>query len=94
MYVCMYICMYMCVYVYMYMYVCIIYWGNCLGKTSYPKREGELSGGIVRGIIHGGIVLHSYTACAIAPSMAQRRQYGLKSVGRGSGFKKLGNRGS
>src|SRR6218665_1355066 len=47
-YVCGYVCMCMCVYAYMYMYVCIIYWGNCPGEMSYPKREGELSEGIVR----------------------------------------------
>src|SRR6218665_1524006 len=55
-YVCVYVCMYMyvCVYAYMCMYLCITYWGNCPGEMSYPKREGELSGGncpgrIVRG---------------------------------------------
>src|SRR6218665_2276013 len=44
-YVCMYVCMYMCVYAYMYMYVCIIYGGIVRWEMSYPKREGELSGG-------------------------------------------------
>ena len=48
MYVCMYVYVCMCVYAYMYMYVCIIY-GELIVRVemSYPKREGELFGGIV-----------------------------------------------
>src|SRR6218665_2082672 len=68
-YVCVYVCMYVCVCVCMHtcvcMYVCITYWGrNCPGEMSYPKREGELSGGVIvrgncpAGIIQGRIVLH------------------------------------
>jgi len=46
---------YVCVYAYMCMYVCITYWGGIvLGEMSYPKQEGELSGGNCP----GGIVLH------------------------------------
>src|SRR6218665_3044948 len=75
MYVCICMCVYVCVYVYMYvyvrvyaymcMYVCVTYWGDCSGEMSYPKREGELSGGNCPGgncpgggIVQGGIVLH------------------------------------
>src|SRR6218665_1836051 len=58
MFVCMYVCMYICVYAYMYMYVCIIHmyvgWGIVRGEMSYPKWEGELSGGELSGRIVRG----------------------------------------
>src|SRR6218665_3457542 len=43
MHVCMYVyvCMHSCIHV----YVCIIHVGKYPGEMSYPKREGELSGG-------------------------------------------------
>src|SRR6218665_3446449 len=62
MYVCIYMCVcmcvYICLYVCMYVYECVcirVYvcmhniLGNCPGGMSSPKREGELSRGIVRG---------------------------------------------
>src|SRR6218665_1208439 len=59
MYVCMYVCICMCVYMYVcvcvfvciHVYVCMhnILEGIARGEMSYPKREGELSRGIVRG---------------------------------------------
>ena len=61
MYVCMYVCI--CMHICMYVYVCVcihVYvcmhniWGNCLGGMSYPKREGELSGGKCPGELSGG----------------------------------------
>src|SRR6218665_2362462 len=68
-YVCMYVyvCSYVCMYVCMYVYVCVcIHLYVCMhnilgelsgGEMSSPKREGELSGGvIVRGELSGGIV--------------------------------------
>src|SRR6218665_1565888 len=74
MYVCMYVCicmcvctcMCMCVYAYMCMYICITYWGGIVrGEMSYPKQEGELSGGNCPGelsgrIVQGEIVLHPH----------------------------------
>ena len=51
-YVCVYVCMYVCVClcVCMHVYVCMHnILGELSGGMSYPKREGELSGGIVRG---------------------------------------------
>ena len=52
MYVYMYMCLYVCVCVYAYMYNVYLCMQNILGELSggmsYPKREGELSGGIVR----------------------------------------------
>src|SRR6218665_380859 len=56
--ICMRVCMYMCVCIHVYLCMHNI-WGNCPGEMSYPKREGELSGGnCPRGEVAGGIVLH------------------------------------
>src|SRR6218665_1396608 len=57
MYVCVCICVYVCIYVCVYAYYVCVCMHNILGdcpreEISYPKREGELSGGIV---LHPGI---------------------------------------
>ena len=51
MYVCIYVCVYVCMYVCVYVCMHNILGGNCPGGMSYPKREGVLSWGIVRGVI-------------------------------------------
>src|SRR6218665_2283541 len=95
MYVCMYVCICMCVCMYVYVCVCIhVYWGELSGELSggmsFPKREGELSGGeIVRGdcpggIVQGGIVLHPdggpYLSSALASFISSSHQLNPPSI--------------
>ena len=57
MYVCMYLCIGMCVCIHV--YVCM---HNILGELSGANVLLRTGGGIVRGIVQGGIVLHPMTS--------------------------------